>query len=163
MPPFSGVNHFALSVTDVEVSERFYTDVLGLLTVLDIGHGRVCMHTASGFTIALLEHADRNGAAFTERNTGLDHIGLAATNRAELEAWQGWFASKGVTFTPIQDTALGHHLNFRDPDGIALEFQAPTDVYAAAVQDLRSRKVSDAEVLAVAKQLLGPDLVPQPE
>ena len=161
MPPFAGVNHFALSVTDLDVSETFYTHVIGLVTVLDIGSGRVCMHKPSGFTIALVRHADSTGEPFTERQAGLDHIGLAATDRDELVAWEEVFRTEGVPFTPIQDTALGHHLNFRDPDGIALEFQAPTEMYAAALRDLRSRDVSDAELLAVAEQLVGPEFVPR--
>lgn len=161
MPPFAGVNHFALSVTDLDVSERFYTDVIGLVVVLDVGNGRVCMHKPSGFTIALWQHADGSGEPFTERHTGLDHIGLAAADRDELAAWQEVFETKGVPFTPIQDTPLGHHLNFRDPDGIPLEFQAPTDMYAAALRDLRSRDVSDAELLAMAEQLVGPEFVPR--
>jgi glyoxylase I family protein len=162
MPPFAGVNHFALSVRDLDVSQRFYTEVLGLLAVLDVGYGRVCMHKATGFTIALIRHEDGTGAPFSERHTGLDHIGLAAADREELVAWEERFTTAGVTFTPIQDTPLGHHLNFRDPDGIPLEFQAPTDVYAAALEELRSRNVSDAEVLARAEQLLGSESVARP-
>jgi glyoxylase I family protein len=155
MPPFAGVNHFALSVTDLDVSQRFYTEVLGLLAVLDVGYARVCMHKQTGFTIALVRHEDGTGAPFSERNTGLDHIGLTAKNREELMEWEERFKTSGVAFTPIQDTPLGHHLNFRDPDDIALEFQAPSDLYAAALSELHSRDVSDAEVLARAEQLLG--------
>jgi hypothetical protein len=33
---------------------------------------------------------------------------------------------------------MGHHLNFRDPDGIALEFDAPTDLAMKAQQVLAS-------------------------
>ena len=44
MPSFAGVNHVALTVTDLDVSERFYTEVLGFRRVLDLGYGRLCMH-----------------------------------------------------------------------------------------------------------------------
>jgi glyoxylase I family protein len=159
MPQFAGVNHVALSVTDLDVSQRFYTEVLGFLAVLDFGHGRVCMHKGTGFTIGLLQHPGAAGTPFDETSTGLDHLGLAAADRAELEVWADRLTAAGVAFSPIQDTALGHHLNFRDPDGIALELHAPTKTYAAALADLRSRDVPDAEVLQVAAALVGPELV----
>lgn len=50
---------------------------------------------------------------------------------------------------------LGHHLNFRDPDGIALELYAPNARMAAALHELRTRDVSRDEVLAMAEQLAG--------
>ena len=162
MPAFAGVNHFALTVADLDVSQRFYTQVLGLLAVLDFGHGRVCMHKATGFTIGLVQHPEGKRTPFSELNTGLDHIGLTAADRDELVAWEERFRELGVPHTPIQDMPLGHHLNFRDPDGIALEFQAPSAMYAAAVADLRSRDVSDAEVLAAAAEMVGKDLVARP-
>jgi hypothetical protein len=51
------------------------------------------------------------------------------------------------------DSELGHHLNFRDPDGIAPEFYAPNDRFAAALDELRSRELSDEELLDGAEQL----------
>ena len=81
MPAFAGVNHFALSVADLDVSQRFYTEVLGLVAVLDFGQGRVCMDRATGFTIGLTRHPDGTRTPFSELNTGLDHIGLAAADR----------------------------------------------------------------------------------
>ncbi|HEY5820839.1 MAG TPA: VOC family protein [Propionibacteriaceae bacterium] len=161
MPTFAGVNHFALTVTDLDVSERFYTDVLGFFTVLDVGYGRVCMHNPSGFTIALIKHPESSGAPFSELNAGLDHLGLAAADRDELEAWAERLRAHGVSFTPIQDLPLGHHLNFRDPDGIALELQAPSAPYAAALARLRTGEVSDAEVLVIAGQMVGEEFVPR--
>ena len=47
-----------LTVTDLDVSERFYTDVLGFRRVLDLGYGRLCMHQATGFVLALLRHPE---------------------------------------------------------------------------------------------------------
>jgi glyoxylase I family protein len=62
-----------------------------------------------------------------------------------------------VSYTPIRDMEMGYHLNFRDPDGIALEFYAPTDVYSAALTELRIRDVTDEEVRETAQRLLGDD------
>ncbi|HSO63886.1 MAG TPA: VOC family protein [Ornithinibacter sp.] len=157
MPSFTGVNHVALTVTDLDASERFYTDVLGFRRALDVGYGRITIHPATGFTIALLRHQDAMGGEFTELTTGLDHLGFAAASRAELVQWEERLRGAGVPFTPIRDMPLGHHLNFRDPDGIALEFYAPNEVYSAALTDLRSRDVTDEEVLETAQRLLGDD------
>lgn len=158
-PPFTGVNHFALSVTDLDRSTWFYTEILGLLTVLDLGYGRVCMHTRSGFTVALIRHPGTDAQPFSELHPGLDHIGLAAGSRDELIVWRDRFEAHGVPYTPIQDMPLGHHLNFRDPDGIPLEFQAPNEAYSAFLGELRTRDVTDAEVLDRARQVLGAEIV----
>jgi catechol 2,3-dioxygenase-like lactoylglutathione lyase family enzyme len=86
MPTFAGVNHVALTVTDLDVSERFYTEVLGFRRVLDLGYGRLCMHQRTGFVLALLRHPDEFGGRFSELTTGLDHLGFAAADRDELAA-----------------------------------------------------------------------------
>ena len=155
MPTFRGVDHVSLSVSDLDASERFYTDVLDFMVVLDFGHGRVCIHRRTGFVLGLIRHPGGSGSRFSETNTGLDHLGLVAAGREELEAWEERFLAAGVTFTPIRDMELGHHLNFRDPDGIALELYAPNARMAAALHKLRTRDVSRDEVLAMAEQLAG--------
>ena len=155
MPQFKGINHVAFTVRDLDVSQRFYCDLLDFMVVLDVGYGRVCMHRPSGFTIALLHPDGASGEAFDSLRTGLDHLGLAAESREELVEWEGRFRAAGVRHTPIQDMPLGYHLNFVDPDGIALEFQAPNELYAAALVELRSGGLSDAEVRQRAATLLG--------
>ncbi|PJJ54226.1 catechol 2,3-dioxygenase-like lactoylglutathione lyase family enzyme [Mumia flava] len=162
MAAFSGVNHVAFSVRDLEVSTRFYADVLGFLPLLDFGYGRVCMDRESGFTIALIRHPNGSSDRFSELTTGLDHLGLAAADRAELDEWVERFDAAGVEYTPIQEQPLGWHLNFRDPDGIALEFHAPSPMYAAALADLRSRDVPDSEIREVAEGMLGSEVVARP-
>ena len=124
MVEFAGVNHFALSVSDLDVSQRFYSRVLGFLPLLDMGYGRVCMHKGTGFTIGLIRHPQGAQVPFSELNAGLDHIGLSVANREELVEWEERLRAEDVPHTPVQDTALGYHLNFRDPDGIALELYA---------------------------------------
>ena len=79
---FRGVDHLSLTVTDLNVSARFYTQVLGFTVVLDFGYGLACIHKTTGFTLSLIRHADGTGTRFTQRQTGLDHLGLTARNRA---------------------------------------------------------------------------------
>lgn len=154
MVQFNGINHVALTVTDLEVSERFYCDLLGFTMVLDLGFGRLCLDRRSGFSLALLRPPGASGDPFTPLRTGPDHLGLAAGSRAELEDWQQLLLAAGVDCSPIQDRTLGHHLNFKDPDGIALEFQAPNDLYAAIIAELSTTEISDDEVRRRAAELL---------
>ena len=53
MPHLTGVNHISLSVTDLDRSEVFYTKVLGLSRVMDLGDVRVLVEPTSGFQVAL--------------------------------------------------------------------------------------------------------------
>jgi catechol 2,3-dioxygenase-like lactoylglutathione lyase family enzyme len=158
MPAFHGVDHAVLTVTDLDRSEEFYWGVLGFLPVMDFGHGRILMDRKTGFSLGIVRPEGAHGGAFTELTTGLDHLGLAAESRDELVEWEAVFRAKGVKFTPIRDMELAHHLNFRDPDDIALELSAPNDVYRAALEALRS-DISDSEVWDAAGQFFPAEMV----
>lgn len=56
MITFAGVSHVAFTVTDLDASQRFYTDVLDFVVVMDVGYGRICMHPDTGFTLGLVKH-----------------------------------------------------------------------------------------------------------
>jgi catechol 2,3-dioxygenase-like lactoylglutathione lyase family enzyme len=161
MVTFAGVSHVSFSVTDLSVSQRFYTEVLDFVAVLDVGYGRICMHPETGFTLSLVRHEGARGDRFTELTTGLDHLGFRASSRAELEEWERRFDQHGVSYTPIRDMEMGSHLNFRDPDGIALEFDAPNELGRQAQQALAARPSAE-EIAAFVAQHLGPELVPRP-
>ena len=160
MVAFAGVSHVALTVTDLMVSQRFYTQVLDFVAVLDVGYGRICMHPGTGFTIGLIRHEGAHGERFTELTTGLDHLGLTAYSRAELEAWERRFEQYGVSYTPIRDMEMGSHLNFRDPDGIALEFDVPNEL-ALRAQEAMAAGPSPDEIAAFVAAHLGPEYVPR--
>ena len=150
----------AFTVTDPDVSQRFYTEVLDFVPVMDVGYGRICMHPDTGFMMALVRHEGAHGDGFTELTTGLDHVGLVASTRAELEAWERRFDEHGVTYTPIRDMEFGYHLNFRDPDNIALELFAPNDLMLAAQQALAAGRTSKEDVAAFVRDNIDPSLVP---
>jgi len=158
MVTFAGVDHVAFTVTDLDVSQRFYTELFGFVVVMDVGYGRICMHPSTGFTLALLKHPDAPGGAFTELHTGLDHLGLSAASREELEQWQRRFDDYGVTYTPIRDMDMGYHLNFRDPDGIALELSAPNELLRTAQRLLAAGDLTAADIAAFVSDNLSPEL-----
>ncbi len=153
------VDHVALSVTDLRTSERFYTDVLGFVVVLGIPDGRICMQPTTGFVLALLTHRGASGGRFSELHTGVDHLGLAASSRADLERWERHFDSHGVTYTPIRDEAFGSHLNFRDPDGIALELATSNDLMLAAQAAMRAGEMTPDAIAEFVEQHVGKEFV----
>ena len=146
MVTFAGVDHVSFTVSDLDRSQRFYTTVLGFVMVLDVGYGRIFMHPSTGFTLSLMKHEGAHGGAFTELTTGLDHLGLTATSRSDLEEWERRFDDLGVTYTPIRDMEFGYHLNFRDPDNIALELSAPNEHLIAARKALAAGQTSQADI-----------------
>ena len=146
MPDFDGVGHVSLSVTDLDRSERFYTEVLGLLRVADFGYTRILVHRPSSLMVGLVRHDESPGASFTQHTPGLGHRGLAVSSREELVSGERRLDALGVAYTPIRDMELGHHLNFRDPDGIALELNAPNAVHHQWLAELREREVPREEI-----------------
>lgn len=122
---FHGISHLDLSVSDVEASAGWYQRVLGLerLRRSDLP-GRtmiVLLHRPSGLIIGLNQHADMPGGRFDERRCGLDHVGFAVADRAELDAWQARLAQLEVEHSPVAEADSGAALVFRDPDNIQLE------------------------------------------
>jgi catechol 2,3-dioxygenase-like lactoylglutathione lyase family enzyme len=115
VPALAGADHISLTVTNLDRSERFYTEILGLLRLADFGHVRILIHRQTSFLVGLIRHDATDGTPFTELNTGLDHLGFAASSRDELVEWERRFVAHGVEHTPIRDMELGYHLNFRDP------------------------------------------------
>ena len=159
MPRHTGVDHLTLTVTDLDVSTRFYEEVMGLLPLLDFGFGRLLMDRRTGFTIAVALPEGAHGGDFTHLATGFDHVGFGVDSLEELQEWERHLQEHGVEHTPITDGGLSFHLNFRDPDNIALEITASGAPYAAAMELLRGTELSDDEIRAYAAQILGPELV----
>src|SRR6266511_4289492 len=100
------VHHLRLTVTDVERSRAFYTDLLVGLRPVD---------------------AERSGDRFDPFRCGLDHLSFRVPAKADLEAAVQAFEERGVQHGGITDLPpFGIAvLPFKDPDGLALELTAP--------------------------------------
>jgi catechol 2,3-dioxygenase-like lactoylglutathione lyase family enzyme len=133
------LHHIALTVTDLDASITWYERVFGIAYRMEVPHtggtGKLLGDPAWRFVIALHRHAANGGELFAETRTGLDHVGLAVSSRADLEAWQEHLEQLGIERAPaadrpctqsaIDDRPFGSILVFRDPDNIQLELFAP--------------------------------------
>jgi glyoxylase I family protein len=146
MPTFAGIDHLSLSVTDLDRSQRFYADVLDFVPIVDFGYARILLHRPTLFMLAIVRHEGGSSEPFTELVTGVDHLGFVAADRDELVEWEKRFDALGVEYTPIRDMEFGYHLNFRDPDNIALELQAPNEVMAGWLEELAERDIPVEEI-----------------
>ncbi|EMQ97000.1 VOC family protein [Paeniglutamicibacter gangotriensis] len=126
MPDFGAPSHIDLSVSDAEPSARWYCEVLGLRRVRRADFENrimiVLVHRATGLVVGLNQHTTVPVARFDDRNVGLDHIGFSVAERTDLDAWEEQLTALGVVHSPVQDSANGAALVFRDPDNIQLEF-----------------------------------------
>lgn len=118
----AGFSHVALTVSDISVSKDFYSKTLGL-TVLDSSQSYCALLVGGeGLTALILtSHAGGLTEPFTELRPGLDHVSFAVADVATLDAWQAKLSEQGVS-SDRRNSEWGHHLNFRDPDNIAVEF-----------------------------------------
>jgi catechol 2,3-dioxygenase-like lactoylglutathione lyase family enzyme len=133
-----------ITVTDVERSKTFYTDVLGFEVAVDgppppddemhdeivdsLQGGVILVHQGVFFGLRPAD-ADRTAAGdcFDPLRVGLDHLSFGVPARADLDRAVELLDERGVTHGPVRDLrALGlSFLAFFDPDGIALELSAP--------------------------------------
>jgi glyoxylase I family protein len=136
------VHHLRLTVTDVERSRAFYTELLGFQIAmdtpppvedqhydltLDLLQGGIVL--ANGDLLLGLRPVDAERATdrFDPLRCGLDHLSFSVTGRADLLAAVRAFQERGVEHSTITDLPpFGIAvLPFKDPDGVALELTAP--------------------------------------
>lgn len=127
MPTITGLDHVALTVTDLGASLAFYEEVLGLVPDGEMADGPFVRRTLplpGGIHLGLTQHHDGSGRPFDPTTPGLDHLALACESREELVAWAQHLDALGVSHGGVQDASYGSALSFGDPDGNALELFA---------------------------------------
>jgi glyoxylase I family protein len=125
---FPGLQHVAITVSDLQKSTEWYSRLFGADPVLDEDEeGGEFHHTVyaldGGLLFGLHTHQGRESKdRFDEHRTGLDHVGFALSGTAELEQWRDKLDSLGIQHGGIKKAHYGSGISFRDPDNIALEF-----------------------------------------
>jgi glyoxylase I family protein len=123
--PITGLSHVQLSVTDVAVSARWYTAVLGLEPfVADADIGYVALrHRGAGVVVVLTTRTDDASGAMV--GGPLDHLAFAVPDGEALEAWAAHLTAIGIDHPGVAPENGNPSLQLRDPDGTAIELVAP--------------------------------------
>jgi glyoxylase I family protein len=114
------VHHLRLTVSDVDRSRAFYTEVVGFQFV---SNGAVGLGLGPSPNPSRAPGNDQ----FDEARIGLDHLSFSVATRDDLKRAQQLLDERGIPHGEITD--LGdvfglYILAFRDPDNIQLELTA---------------------------------------
>lgn len=125
-----GVHHLRLTVSNVDRTVTFFTQVLGFKKLMDLNPGAFLSNGQVGLGIGPHPDPSRaiHGDRFDENRIGLDHLSFGVASRADLEHAVLILDARGVSHSEIRDLgpAFGIYvLIFRDPDNIQLELSAP--------------------------------------
>ena len=133
----SGYGHVRLTVTDIARSRAFYDRVFGLPVAFEVPEdadaatreslaflfGGIIYAVPGGGLLGLRPVAPE-GDRFDEDRVGLDHLSLSVSSVAELHDAVAVLDEAGVAHGGVKDIGVASILEFRDPDGIALELIA---------------------------------------
>ena len=133
------IHHIRLTVTDIERSRKFYTELLGFEVAAEapashdpksdpsypVLWGGVVM--ARGNYLLGLRPVAAKGDRFDEDRVGLDHLSFNVESRGAMNAAIKVLEERGVTRGEVRElTSFGICvLPFRDPDNIQLELTSP--------------------------------------
>jgi catechol 2,3-dioxygenase-like lactoylglutathione lyase family enzyme len=117
-PQISALDHAALLVKDLDVSVKWYQDVLGLKPsrVKEWGPFPVFMLTKNDSGLALFPSEIGNPL---KANTKTPHFAFRVDKKEFLE-FQSHLKTIGINFT-FQDHLVDHSIYFRDPDDYLIE------------------------------------------
>ena len=133
----TGFAHIRLTVTDLVRSRAFYDQLFGWDVAYEVAaDADEATKQALGFLFGGLIYAAPGGLvglrpvapggdAFDENRVGLDHLALSVASRADLDAAVEALEALGAPHEQVKDLGQVLILEFRDPDGIALELSAP--------------------------------------
>jgi catechol 2,3-dioxygenase-like lactoylglutathione lyase family enzyme len=113
------LDHLTITVSDVERSVRFYSEVLGMERG-PVWPGEVTMMTAGDTHIAIAHWAKGEKPSGTRPPITVDHFAFRVDKKTfELAARE--LPERGVKVEHVSDHGIQQSIYFRDPDGHQLE------------------------------------------
>src|SRR2546423_333132 len=117
----SGLNHVVLRVRDLERSEAFYRDVLGLKVRRSRPGRMTFFHIAENDHDLALFQVGPEAPLPDERGVGLYHFALELGSVDELKAAYHHFVASNANIAGITHHGHTKSIYLKDPDGIEME------------------------------------------
>jgi catechol 2,3-dioxygenase len=139
-----GINHLVLNVRDLEVSHRFWTEIIGFRQVAELKNRPFKMRFYSGVSqhgdvthhdLALAEAppdtAGQDSWTMQPRRIGLNHVAIAWPDRESWLRQIEFLQAKGVKFLRRVNHGMTHSVYIEDPDGHGIEvlYELPREVW----------------------------------
>lgn len=121
-----GIDHVAISVNDLDVALKFYTEVLGLkITEREYSKPGIEYFLDCGTALIGLIQGEPKGEKhlFADGGVGANHVSFRVPT-AEFDRVVEEVKSRGLTITFIKKREKSWSLYFLDPDGNKLEITA---------------------------------------
>jgi catechol 2,3-dioxygenase-like lactoylglutathione lyase family enzyme len=138
-----GIDHLAVSVSDIARSRAFYDKLLKFLGFRLLDEYPTMVGWTTGKTRVWIAQADAEGRAQKHRkgNVGFHHYAFELRSRADVDALEAFLKREGF---PIADPADEYYddyyaVFFTDPDGLRFEGMKYGEK-AAAVKRAKSRR-----------------------
>ncbi len=116
-----GLGHIVLKVRDLERSEKFYTEVLGLAVSGRLGGQMVFLSAGQKHHDLALYRVGADAADAQQRQVGLLHFAWELGSFDELKRAYRLLKEKGVPIAGAMDHGISKSLYFLDPDGNEIE------------------------------------------
>ena len=124
MVDIKGVAHFSIPVSDLEKSEKFYTEIVGCKHIMTTPPKTMSFLDAGGVCIILVRHPAPINPTLDDHN-GVHHSFMLEDNAAYRAALDH-LRQNGVEVFFEEDrqggVVNGPRAYFRDPDGTVLEY-----------------------------------------
>jgi len=144
-----GINHLVLNVKDLEVSHRFWTEIMGFTCVAALkpiperqrpkmrfysgrdSEGRVTHHDLALAEIPPDGQGKSGEWELMPKRVGLNHVAIAWPDRESWLKQIAFLQQKGVPFHRRVNHGMTHSVYISDPDGHGIEvlYELPREVW----------------------------------
>ena len=134
MVKYSGINHLAMATRDMNMTVRFWRDLLGMRLVVGLGHPgyrHYFFEISAHDMIAFFEWQDVE--KISEKDHGVpvkgpfafDHVSFEVETDEDLWELKDKLEAADVWVSEVVDHGFIHSIYTFDPNNIAIEFSAP--------------------------------------
>jgi catechol 2,3-dioxygenase len=152
LPP-RGINHMVLNVRNLEVSHKFWTEIIGFRCVAELkpipgrqrpkmrfysgldAHGDVTHHDLALAEVPGSETGEAEAWNLMPNRVGLNHVAIAWPDRESWLKQVAFLQEKGVPFLRRVNHGMTHSVYIADPDGHGIEvlYELPREVWAGDI------------------------------